>query len=125
MSLFTDIEALTVTISNGTALSPALNLGAKTLVGIAMPAAWTAADLTFQASPDGGTTFDEVVVTDFTSANAVSTVQVHSPAASQFIQCDPTKWRGVNVVKLRSGTSGSPVNQGADRVMTLLVRGIT
>ena len=45
-----------VTISNGQSLSPQANLGNKLLVGIQMPAVWTAAALTFQASPDGGTT---------------------------------------------------------------------
>jgi hypothetical protein len=46
-----------VLISSGTALSAAVPLGAKQLVGIAMPAAWDAAALTFQVSVDGGTTF--------------------------------------------------------------------
>ena len=42
-------------IAAGTALSGPVPLGALTLVGISMPAAWTAAPLTFQVSPDGVT----------------------------------------------------------------------
>ena len=42
----------TVTIANGTALSPAVDLTAYTLVAIQLPAGWTAAGLTFQAAND-------------------------------------------------------------------------
>lgn len=121
--LFTDIETIPVTILNTQSLSAAVPLGPKSLVGIVMPAAWTAADLTFQGSVDG-TTFDELTASDLTAAGTVATLQVHSPAAAQFIGLDPAKLRGVNQLKVRSGTSGTPVAQGADRVLTLIVRGI-
>ena len=124
MSQFGDLESMTVTIASGTSLSPAVKLGQKTLVGIALPSAWTAADITFQVSPDGGTTFGEAETSDGTAANAAAPFQIHSPAASQFIAFDPTRFRGVNCIKVRSGTSGTPVAQGADRVLTLLVRGV-
>lgn len=124
MSLFPEVEYLTATIANGTSLSTAVALGSKTLVAIAMPAAWTPADLTFQASPDGGATFDELFTTDLAAADAVAAVQVHSPAAAQLIGIDPAKLHGAQVIKIRSGISGVPVNQGADRVLTLIVRGL-
>jgi len=114
MALPIGLEQITATIASGTSLSPATGLGAKTLVGIAMPAGWDAASLTFQISIDGGTTWLEMAAF---SAGIVA-------SASNFISVDPTYWRGLNNIKVRSGTSGAAVNQTADRVLTLLVRPI-
>ena len=50
MGVFTQ----TATIGTGASLSQQIDLGAMTLVGIVMPASWTAAGLTFQVSADGG-----------------------------------------------------------------------
>lgn len=100
-----------VTISNGTSLSPAVALGNKLLVGIAMPAGWDAADLTFQVSIDGSTWLE---------LQTTSAAVDYKAAASQFISIDPNLWRGVNQIKVRSGTSGVPVNQTADRQLTLI-----
>lgn len=108
------INPVPVTISNGTALSAAVPLGEFVLTGIAMSAGWDAAALTFQVSADGGATFQEM---QSTSA-AIS----YTAAANQYIAIDPTLWRGINMIKVRSGTSGSPVNQTADRVLTLVTR---
>ena len=115
MALPINLATVQTTIANGTALSAEVDMGADTLVGITMPAAWTAAALTFQVSTDGGVTFNEM---NSSAGSAVS----FTVAASQYIAVDPTLWRGVNAVKVRSGTSGTPVNQGADRVLTLVTR---
>ena len=106
------------TILNGTSLSGPVALGALSLAGISMPAAWTAADLTFQVSPDGGTTWQEL----FDGAGNAIDVKV---AAGQFIMllAEPTyDWRGINMLQVRSGTVGVPVNQGADRIINLVTR---
>lgn len=124
MSQFGDIEFFTATIGAGASLSGAVKLGQKTLVGVGMPSAWTAADITFQASQDGGATFGEFETADGLAADAVAPFQIHSPAASQFIAFDPTRFRGVNAIKVRSGTVGTPVNQVAQATLTLMVRGI-
>lgn len=108
------LTTLTVTIASGQSLSPEVKLGAGTLVGIQMPGAWTAAGLTFQASGDGGATFGDLHTS---SAELSLTV-----AANQFIALDPTALRGVNDIKVRSGTSSVPVAQGADAVLTLILR---
>jgi hypothetical protein len=118
------IVAVPALIASGGSLSAAIALGSKTLVGIAMPAAWDAADITFQASADGGTTFGELVLTDLAAANAVAAVQIHSPAVGQVIGIDPNKLRGVNMIKVRSGTSGSAVTQNADRTLTLITKAV-
>lgn len=112
------ITLIPATVTNGTSLSGGISLGALTLVGISMPAAWTAAALTFQASPDGGTTWQEL----FDDAgNAISI----SAAAGQFIMPlgKPSyNWRGINMLKVRSGTVAVPVNQAADRVINIATR---
>jgi hypothetical protein len=105
-------------IGAGTSLSGPVALGALTLVGISMPSTWTAAVLTFQASPDGGTTWQELYDG---SGNEVTI----TAAAGQFVilEADPSyMWRGVNMVQLRSGTSAAPVNQVAAAVVNLVTR---
>jgi hypothetical protein len=106
------------TIAIGTALSGPVPLGALTLVGISMPAVWTTAALTFQVSPDGGTTWQEL----YDGAGNEVTI---AAAAGQFVipLADPSYfWRGINMVQVRSGTSGSPVNQVAAAVVNLVTR---
>lgn len=112
-----DLEALAFTIANGAALSPAVAIGAKELCGLAMPAAWTTAAITFQGSIDE-TTFGEV----FDAAGNAMTIASASAVGGQIILLDRALFRALNVFKIRSGTSGSPVNQGAARTGYLLIR---
>lgn len=101
-------------IANGAALSAAISLTTGRLFAIQMPAAWTAANLTFQASYDGGATFCDM----YDDAGTEVTV---TAAASRYIYIsNPMAWMGVQVIKVRSGTTGSPVNQGGDRVVQLV-----
>lgn len=106
----------TATIANGTALSAAVDLSAYTLVAIQLPSAWTAAGLTFQAANDNQNFGD---VYDQTGEHAFAAV-----AANRYLICDPSAFAGVRYLKIRSGTGASPVNQGADRVLTLVLRGL-
>jgi hypothetical protein len=105
----------TATIANGASLSGAVDLTAGVLVGIQMPT-WTAAVLTFQGSADD-TTYTNV----YTDGGSEFTVQT---ASDRFVQVDPVDFVGIRYLKVRSGTSGSAVNQGAERVLTLVVRPI-
>lgn len=111
-----DWDVISVTIPNGAAVSNAAQLGAARIVGIQMPAAWTtAATLSFQASPDDGT-YNELVDETGTA------ITITGVAASQHINpSNPAMFAGVPYVIVRSGTSGSPVNQGAARVIKLVV----
>jgi hypothetical protein len=108
----------TAVIASGASLSGevVLNPMHGTIVGVAMPAEWTAADLTFQVSVDGGTTWLEVLRPD--DGNAL-TVQV---AAASYTPLAPTDLFGAKRIKVRSGTSGTPVNQAAGRTITLEMR---
>lgn len=101
-------------IANGQSLGPAINLDAVRLVAVQMPAAWTAANLTFQGSHDGVTYAD---VFDGVAAGAEIVV---GAAAARYIVLDQTKIAGFAYVKIRSGTSGVPVAQGADRTLQLV-----
>jgi hypothetical protein len=113
MPVNTDTE--TIVIANGESLSGAVHLRSHRLFAIQMPASWTAADLTFQASYDGSTYAD---VYDEDDAEVV--VQA---AASRFIILDPAKFLGMQRIKVRSGTTGVAVNQGGARSLQLILVG--
>lgn len=107
----------TTTIANGASLSGEVDLEGYSLVGIIMPAAWTAADLTFQAATTTEGTFCDVydnsgveVSTDADASRAIGTDGVALALA-------PFRF-----VKLRSGTTGTPVNQGAERTISLVLK---
>src|SRR5262245_1418692 len=113
------IDVVNAPIGSGQSLSGQINLGGKTLVGIFLPSGWTTAGLSFQASPDGGATFAEL---DDTTAAAITVSSVTVGANGMFIAVDPTKWRGINCIKVRSGTVGAAVNQGSAVTVQLLTR---
>jgi hypothetical protein len=107
-----------ITIANNASLSGPLDLSNKVLCAIIMSAAWTAACLTFQASDDQGATWYEL--TD-ALGNAVSVV-VAGVIAGGRISVDPSDFAGVDFIKVRSGTVGAAVAQGAARTLTLVSR---
>ena len=100
-----------VIIANGASLSAAINLNGRVLTAIYMPAAWTAASLSFRASQDGVTFYDLF---------PLGVEYVSAAAASIFIPLDNNNFLGVKWLKVRSGTAASPVNQGAARTLTLM-----
>lgn len=107
-----------VTIANGASLSAAVDFDAICrLTDILMdPVGWDAANITFQVSEDN-TTFlnmfddagNEVTVTSPTTGKAMSFRNDLKRAFSRY-----------RFIKVRSGTSGAPVNQTALRTLTLL-----
>ncbi len=108
------IATATATIASGTSLSSAADLGTGRLVGIILPSAWTTAGITFQGSADGSTYFD---LYDDGIERAIASGSV---AASRFIALPIADWLMVRSVKLRSGSAAAPVNQPADRLITLV-----
>lgn len=105
-------ETSTVTIAESASLSEGLDLIDRTLARIVMPAAWTAADITFQSSADGITYND--MYDQFGSEYTVTA------DASQDIGLNLADFIGVRFIKVRSGTSGSAVTQDAARTITLV-----
>jgi hypothetical protein len=104
-----------VTIAASASLSGAARLpNGHVLVGIVMPAAWTAANLTFQASEDGAAyanLYDE-------NGNEVTV----TAAAARYIRLAPADWCAAPFLKVRSGAAASAVNQAAARTLTLITR---
>jgi hypothetical protein len=117
------IDSTPVAIANGASLSAQVNIGGKTLVAISIPSNWVTAGLTFQHSPDGGVTWGELQ-TISSGALAAQAVPSITGGAQTEIAIDPTQWRGITCIKVRSGTVGSPVNQTASGgvSLTLLTR---
>lgn len=111
------MHILNATIASGASLSDSMNLGGLRLFGIVMPAAWTAANLTFQASFDGGTTYVDMY--DYNGLEVVATT-----STSRLIVLDPVVFAAIPLLKIRSGTAASAVNQGGDRTLTLVLRSI-
>ena len=111
-------ENQTATIAASASLSGAVPLGEKTLVGIIVPNGWTAANLTFQASEDDQNFFE-------LQNNSGTAMTVTVPLTTGcYIALDPTQWRGVSNIKVRSGTSGALVAQGSQMALTLVCRTI-
>ena len=108
------------TIPNGAAVSAAVNLRGEVLVGIRMSDVWDAANLTFQVSMDDVTYLDSYSAAGAEHVVTVTGVDTH-------IWVDPSNFAGYRWLIVRSGTTGTPVNQttGADpRVLELITRGI-
>lgn len=101
---------LQATIASGASLSDALDLIGYDLVGIEMPAAWTAAAITLQSSSDG--------VTYRNVYSASGTELSLTVDASRYVHVDSTV-AGLlqRFVKIRSGTAAVPVNQAAARLL--------
>lgn len=108
------LNTISVAIGVGASLSAAVDLAGCSLVGIHMPAAWTAAGLTFQASEDGSS-FDNLY-------DGGGTEKSLTVAASRYVLLPPDDWVSVRYLKVRSGTSGVPVNQTGGATLILVVR---
>ena len=113
---------LTATIANGASLSDAQLVDGK-LAGIIIPAAWTAAAITFSASFDGTNYFD--VYSSATGTAAETTIASGNipTTGGRYLPLSLTDWLSVNFIKIRSGTSATPVNQGAARSIGLVLAG--
>lgn len=115
---------ITATIANGAALSDELDLRNWRITAIQYPAAWTAADLSVQAAPEVGDvagTYGEVFLDPGTGTGAALAIDA---AASQLTVLTGQHSIGGCFVKLRSGPSGAPVNQGAARTIFVYVESI-
>ena len=102
----------TATIANGASLSDAVDLGDARAARIVMPASWTTANLTFQTSPDGST-WNNL----YDSYDTEYTVKA---AASRSILLPLVDFLSIRYLKVRSGTSGSAVNQGGARSLQIV-----
>ena len=112
---YNEPQVIEAEIAASGSLSPAVRLPpACYLSAIIMPAAWTAANLTFQGSHEGSTYND--IYDEYGSELVVNA------AAATHIVLQPAIWSGTRFLKIRSGTTGTPVNQAAARTIQLIVR---
>ena len=109
----TGATSATATILSGTSLSGSVTVGEGVPVGIAVPP-FTSAAITFQESADNVTFYDAV-----DAAGAEITLGA-ATTGSKFYPL-PAGLTGA-YLKVRSGTSAAPVNQGADRTLTLVLK---
>jgi hypothetical protein len=105
------IARIPVTIALGGSLSPAVKVRGGLLSIIEMPAAWDAANLTFQTSGDGSTFMN---LYDENGTEVTVTAD-----ASRRVRLEPSQWASIAEIKVRSGTSGAAVAQSADRTLYL------
>jgi len=109
------------TITAATSLSSICNLTGQ-IAGIVIPSAWTAASITFQFSMLG-TTFEDVYDT---LGNEITIASASIPTASnRYIDFTSGSWSpawyAAGYIKIRSGSSASPVVQAADRLLLVNV----
>ena len=105
----------TATIAASGNLSGAVRLpNGHELAAIIMPAAWTAGGITFQAGPTAAAVAD-VFAAD---GNEYALVVV----ATNYVPIPPGTIHGALFIKVRSGTTGTPVAQAAERTITLITR---
>ena len=111
------LQVIDVVIPINSAINAAaIDLGTGRLVGIQMPAAWTAADLTFQAG------FEAATLVDLFDGTSDTTERKIEAGLGRFIALNPNDWAGVQFLKIRSGTVALPVNQTAARTIKLIVQ---
>lgn len=111
ISSFTTVNC---TIASGQSISSEIDLGSRAIIlGIIMPNVWTTASLTFQAGETGDlkNLYDETGTEVTVSADASRVIRFKNI----------TPWTGVRYLKVRSGTSSTPVTQTADRTLKLIV----
>lgn len=112
-SLGGDVRIIPVTIPSGAAVPLVFaDLGNARLSRIVMPAAWTTANLTVQTSYDGTTGNDLY--------DSIGVEYTITAAAARSIKVPLIDFISERFIKLRSGPSGVPVNQGADRIIYLI-----
>lgn len=112
-------RTLPATILSGASVSGPISLAGLCLVGVAIPAAsgWTAAALTIEVSVDNGASW----ISPFNAAGS-ATGTYSSPAAGSGYAVDMDSLLPYNMIRIRSGTTATPVNQGADRALTIIAR---
>lgn len=99
-------------------LSSAVQIDGGKHIGLIMPSAWTAAGITFQVSMDGinySNLYDDAGA-EVAIVAAASTAIALDGALKEALM----PWKHL---KLRSGTSGTPVAQAAERTITVIAKG--
>lgn len=122
MSYGRDRTLVPVTIAGGASLSGEVNVGGGRIVGILMPAAWTAAGIAFQALLREPAALPKVPVYGSVQDAAGAAVNILTPAADSYVAiADTVALVGLGRILVRSGTNAVPVAQAAARDFFLVV----
>jgi len=111
---------VSATIANGASVSETIDCNARAFLGFVAPAAWTAAALNIEASVDGVTWITAGL---FGSDSAAVGSWVALTAGAGYT-ADLNAMIPYQYIRLRSGTSGVPVAQGAARVFQVIQRAL-
>lgn len=111
-------QAVTATIASGASVSGTVDLRNTSLLGIVTPAAWTTAGWVIEVSHDG-TTWSATPIRDELDTQVCTWASL---TASSYLALPFSAMAPWAYARIRSGTSGTPVNQDADRVFTLITR---
>lgn len=112
------ISTSTATIANGASLSDAVAVNGGDVIGIYLPTI-TSAAISFQVSHDGGTTYSDL----YTGAGAEVTLGAATTGAR--FHSAPAGMSGITHLKVRSGPTGAAVNQGAQRLISVVIQNAT
>lgn len=111
-----------VFIASGTSLSTEVNVDRGRIVGIQMPAGWDAAGISLQALIRQAAGNPPAPVFGNVQDQAGAALLVTAPVLDSYVAlADTAPLRALGRIKVRSGTSGAPVNQTADRNFFLVV----
>lgn len=110
-------ESKTVTIANGESVSSTIDTLRSTVIGLIFPAAWTTAALTIEVSADNATWIGLAYDNAGYQCNCIA-----SPAVSSAYSISLDGMLPYRYIRLRSGTTATPVNQGGDRAITVITR---
>ena len=115
------VHVAKASIAVNAALSNEIDLTGHSLVGIQMPADWTAADLTFQGRPgfsdDTGTWPNEILQDLYDDTGTETTVQADADRFIGLTGAALDALTSCGKLKIRSGTTATPVVQLAARVI--------
>ena len=111
----TPVKTVTI-LSGATGLSDIIDLEGYQLFGIQMPATWVTANITFQTSFDG-TTFQDA----YDDSGLEITLQALQ-GKNISVDINALKLAPWKYVKFRSGTSGTPVDQTATRILKIVAK---
>jgi hypothetical protein len=109
------IEYISLTIASGAALTEELNTLGAVPVAIKTPATWTTAALTFQGCEVSGGTYCDTYDDAGTEYNVAA-------STSRYILLNPAAFASFQFIKVRSGTTSVPVNQGGARTVIVVLR---
>jgi hypothetical protein len=107
--------SLLATIAAGASLSDVVTLSKSNVIAIQIPAVWTSASITFSVSADGVTYSDlrDQAGNEFT---------IPAVAGKYFGGLDVRVMGSFNYMRIRSGTSASPVNQTSGAVLNCVLQ---